>query len=112
MNPFRQTYQLLVSPRFQLKGRDFDAVQRVQQRRHAHENPVLFYSCVIGAIGPVLVVTVPPIRRKLGWKPIPEIPTSYPSLSLALVLCSQIERLFHLQVPNRPRVPLQGYEDP
>ncbi|KAI0808229.1 hypothetical protein C8Q74DRAFT_1363636 [Fomes fomentarius] len=69
---FRQTYRYL--------------------QRQAHEQPTIFYSVVIGLIGPVLVITVPPIRKSLGWRPAEPIPTSYP-------------------VPNRPRRPVQGYED-
>ncbi|KAF8071949.1 hypothetical protein FPV67DRAFT_909165 [Lyophyllum atratum] len=70
--PFRQTYRYL--------------------QRQAHENTVLFYSCVIGAIGPVMVVTIPPIRERLGYRPAEPVPTSYP-------------------LPKRPRRPIQGYED-
>jgi hypothetical protein len=42
--------------------------------------------------GPLLVVTVPPIRRSMGWKPTEKVPTSFPGkyktalLSLAAVL--------------------------
>ncbi|KAF8910622.1 hypothetical protein CPB84DRAFT_1672537 [Gymnopilus junonius] len=71
--PFRRTYLYL--------------------QRQAHENPVIFYSCVIGAIGPVMAITVPPIRERLGYKPAEMIPATYP-------------------IPNRPRRPTQGYEDP
>ncbi|KAJ7707695.1 hypothetical protein B0H17DRAFT_1192150 [Mycena rosella] len=70
--PFRATYRML--------------------QRHAHESPVIFYSCVIGAIGPVLLVTVPPLKERLGYKPSEPIPLSYP-------------------LPNRRRRPVQGYED-
>ncbi|KAI0704438.1 hypothetical protein C8T65DRAFT_654040 [Cerioporus squamosus] len=69
---FRQTYRYL--------------------QRQAHEQPVIFYSVIIGLIGPVMLVTVPPIRKSLGYGPREPIPTSYP-------------------VPNRPRRPVQGYED-
>jgi hypothetical protein len=48
------------------------------QQRQAHESPVIFYSCLIGAAGPVIMVTVPPIRKSLGYQPTPHIPTSYP----------------------------------
>ncbi|TFK40351.1 hypothetical protein BDQ12DRAFT_648808 [Crucibulum laeve] len=61
-------------------------------QRQAHENPVIFYSVIIGSIGPVLVVAVPPIRAHFGWRPAEMVPTSYP-------------------LPNRPRRPVQGYED-
>ncbi|KAI0312679.1 hypothetical protein OF83DRAFT_1066800 [Amylostereum chailletii] len=61
-------------------------------QRQAHDSPVIFYSVVIGSIGPLLVATVPPIRKSFGWRPAERIPTSYP-------------------IPNRPRRPVQGYED-
>ncbi|KAH9850408.1 hypothetical protein C2E23DRAFT_834969 [Lenzites betulinus] len=69
---FRQTYRYL--------------------QRQAHEQPTIFYAVVIGLIGPVMLVTVPPIRKSLGYKNPEIIPTSYP-------------------VPNRARRPVQGYED-
>ncbi|KIM39873.1 hypothetical protein M413DRAFT_29040 [Hebeloma cylindrosporum] len=62
-------------------------------QRQAHENPVIFYSVIIGSIGPVLAITIPPIRERYGYRPAEMIPTSYP-------------------LPNRPRRPTQGYEDP
>ncbi|KAG2122775.1 N19M, NADH-ubiquinone oxidoreductase 9.5 kDa subunit [Suillus clintonianus] len=59
----------------------------------AHEQPVIFYSCVLGLAGPVLALSVPPIRRNwFGYTPAQPIPTTYP-------------------VPKRPRKPVQGYED-
>ncbi|KAF7374876.1 DUF155 domain-containing protein [Mycena sanguinolenta] len=69
----------------------FRSTYRMLQR-HAHESPVLFYSCVIGLIGPVALVTVPPIKHRLGYKPAEPIPISYP-------------------LPTRPRRTVQGYED-
>ncbi|KAF8808716.1 hypothetical protein BYT27DRAFT_7188676 [Phlegmacium glaucopus] len=71
--PFRQTFRYM--------------------QRQAHESPVLFYSIVIGTIGPVMVVTVPPIREHFGYKRAEMVPTTYP-------------------LPKRPRRPVQGYEDP
>ncbi|RSH90210.1 hypothetical protein EHS25_001544 [Saitozyma podzolica] len=62
-------------------------------QRQAHESPVIFYSLAIGFLGPVMVVTVPPIRKRMGWKPADRIPTTFP-------------------LPNRPRQPVAGYEDP
>ncbi|KAI0067424.1 hypothetical protein BV25DRAFT_1795155 [Artomyces pyxidatus] len=70
--PFRNTYRYL--------------------QRQAHEQPVIFYSVVIGSFGPILAFGVPPIRKKFGWQPAERIPNSYP-------------------IPNRPRRPVQGYED-
>ncbi|KAJ7170703.1 hypothetical protein C8R43DRAFT_915918 [Mycena crocata] len=70
--PFRATYRLL--------------------QRQAHEHPVIFYSLVIAGIGPVLLVGVPPLKQRLGYKPSEPIPISYP-------------------LPNRPRRPVTGYDD-
>ncbi|KAF5377357.1 hypothetical protein D9757_007986 [Collybiopsis confluens] len=60
--------------------------------RMAHEKPVMFYSVILGVIGPVLTVTVPPIRERFGYVSPPPLPSSYP-------------------LPNRPRRPVSGYED-
>ncbi|KAF4613508.1 hypothetical protein D9613_007569 [Agrocybe pediades] len=62
-------------------------------QRQAHENPVIFYSVIIGAIGPIMAVTIPPIRESMGYKPAEMIPATYP-------------------LPNRPRRSTTGYEDP
>ncbi|KAG9011614.1 hypothetical protein FRB94_000774 [Tulasnella sp. JGI-2019a] len=62
-------------------------------RRHAHENPTIFWSCVLGAIGPVMAIAIPPIRQSWGWTRPEKVPTSYP-------------------VPKRARNPPAGYEDP
>ncbi|KAF8739418.1 hypothetical protein AX14_009787 [Amanita brunnescens Koide BX004] len=70
--PFRTTYRYL--------------------QRHAHENPVIFYSVVIGTIGPVMLVTVPPLRERWGYKPAQMVPTTYP-------------------LPKGPRTHVQGYDD-
>jgi hypothetical protein len=40
--------------------------------------PAYFYSIIVGCIGPVLVVTVPPIRRYMGEEQIQKIPMTYP----------------------------------
>jgi len=45
----------------------------------AHEKPAIFWSFVIGSLGPVLAVVVPPIRTRLGDGPRPPIPLTYPS---------------------------------
>lgn len=31
-----------------------------------------------GHIGPVLALTVPPVRKSMGWKPAERIPTTFP----------------------------------
>jgi hypothetical protein len=40
--------------------------------------PAYFYSIIVGCIGPVMVVTVPPIRRYMGEEQIQKIPMTYP----------------------------------
>lgn len=60
----------------------------------AHENPAIFWSVAVGLAGPVLLATVPPIRRNyFGYVPPEPIPMSYP-------------------LPQRTRNPnLSGYDD-
>ncbi|KAF8227315.1 hypothetical protein L208DRAFT_1297332 [Tricholoma matsutake] len=71
-SPFRQSYRYI--------------------QRQAHENTVLFYSVVLGLVGPVMVVAVPPIREHFGYKPAEMVPATYP-------------------LPSRARKPIQGYDD-
>lgn len=40
--------------------------------------PAYFYSIIVGCTGPIMVVTVPPIRRYMGEEQIPKIPMTYP----------------------------------
>lgn len=40
--------------------------------------PAYFYSIMVGCMGPVMVVAVPPIRRYLGEEQRPKIPLTYP----------------------------------
>ncbi|KAF8554415.1 N19M, NADH-ubiquinone oxidoreductase 9.5 kDa subunit [Imleria badia] len=73
VSPFRRTYRYL--------------------QYLAHEQPVIFWSCVMGTAGPVLALTVPSIRQKyFGYVPAERVPTTFP-------------------LPKRPRRPIQGYED-
>ena len=55
---------------------------------------MLFYSVVLGAIGPVIAFTVPSIRERFGYHPPEPIPTTYPrassSLSPTLARASQM----------------------
>ena len=62
-----------------------NALAPPSQQRQAHEAPVIFYSCVIGALGPVILVGVPPIRKSLGYKPSEFIPTTYPRASTSVL---------------------------
>jgi len=57
----------------------------------AHEKPAIFFSCIIGISGPIMLAVLPPFRRALGdYDPAP-IPMSYPSkyslLARALRIC-------------------------
>ncbi|KAA8567771.1 hypothetical protein EYC84_008237 [Monilinia fructicola] len=54
----------------------------------ANEKPAIFFSLIVGSIGPVLVLTVPKIRHRLGDGPRPQIPLTYP-------------------IPSGPRKPLR-----
>ncbi|KAK2075061.1 hypothetical protein P8C59_009219 [Phyllachora maydis] len=58
----------------------------------ARERPNLFWSCVLGGIGPVMLFTVPPLRRFLGDPDAAPYPRTYP-------------------VPTGPRKKLTGYGD-
>ncbi|KAJ5906562.1 uncharacterized protein N7473_003478 [Penicillium subrubescens] len=58
----------------------------------SHEKPAIFYSLLIGSMGPVALVTLPPLRRALGDVDPEPIPMTYP-------------------IPKGPRVVPQGYED-
>ncbi|KAF1994274.1 hypothetical protein P154DRAFT_527181 [Amniculicola lignicola CBS 123094] len=55
--------------------------------------PAYFYSIIIGCAGPVMIVTVPPIRRYMGDEVgRPRIPQTYP-------------------IPKGPRPRPSGFED-
>ncbi|EOA84661.1 n19m [Exserohilum turcicum] len=58
----------------------------------SYNKPAYFYSIIIGCAGPIMVFTVPPIRRYMGAEPIPRIPLTYP-------------------VPNGPRPRPTGFDD-
>lgn len=45
----------------------------------ARERPGYFWSVVIGAVGPLMLATVPPVRRMIGDEDAAPIPMSYPS---------------------------------
>lgn len=49
----------------------------------AHEKPAIFFSLLIGTTGPVLLASLPPIRRALGDVDPNPIPLSYPGKSFA-----------------------------
>ncbi|KAH6675046.1 hypothetical protein BGZ60DRAFT_491861 [Tricladium varicosporioides] len=56
------------------------------------EKPAIFWSLVIGTMGPVSLVVVPPIRKALGDENAAPIPLTYP-------------------IPSGPRKQLSGYDD-
>ncbi|KAI0019946.1 hypothetical protein F4780DRAFT_780059 [Xylariomycetidae sp. FL0641] len=56
------------------------------------ERPYFVYATGIGFLGPVLLATVPPTLRTLGYQKTPKIPTTYP-------------------IPPGPRKTLTGYDD-
>ncbi|KAJ9495039.1 n19m, NADH-ubiquinone oxidoreductase 9.5 kDa subunit [Exophiala xenobiotica] len=58
-----------------------------------HEKPAIFWSCVLGGMGPMCFVVVPPLRRWAGDEDPPQIPLTYP-------------------VPKGPRSIPQGFDDP
>ncbi|KAF9891187.1 hypothetical protein FE257_004751 [Aspergillus nanangensis] len=58
----------------------------------SHEKPAIFFSLVIGSMGPVALVTLPPIRRYFGDVTPEQVPLTYP-------------------IPSGPRVIPQGYDD-
>lgn len=95
----------------------------------SHEKPAIFYSIIIGSMGPVSLVALPPIRRALGDVDPEPIPLTYPSKdspSAFGILCSNLyafpdlaapypRYIFltngNLIVPSGPRVIPQGYDD-
>lgn len=48
----------------------------------SHEKPAIFFSIVLGSLGPVALVSIPPIRRYFGDVDPEQIPFSYPSQSI------------------------------
>jgi hypothetical protein len=48
--------------------------------------PAYFYSIMVGCAGPVMLVTVPPLRRYMGNEQIPKIPMTYPGTYAAMQL--------------------------
>ncbi|WPH03223.1 nadh-ubiquinone oxidoreductase 9.5 kda subunit [Acrodontium crateriforme] len=58
----------------------------------ARAKPAIFWSIVVGSLGPVTLVVAPPIRRAFGDGPRPQIPLTYP-------------------IPKGPRQIPTGYDD-
>ncbi|CEP23259.1 hypothetical protein BN1211_3796 [Cyberlindnera jadinii] len=62
-------------------------------RYHAHNRPHIFFSVAIGVAGPILALTLTPLRRKFLFEDHEPVPFSYP-------------------LPNRARdATLKGYDD-
>lgn len=47
----------------------------------ARNKPAIFWSIVVGSVGPVMALVVPPVRARFGDGPRPQIPLTYPSES-------------------------------
>lgn len=47
-------------------------------RWSAREKPALFWACAIGGSGPVILFTVPPTLKMLGYERAKPIPMTYP----------------------------------
>ncbi|KAJ9625782.1 n19m, NADH-ubiquinone oxidoreductase 9.5 kDa subunit [Taxawa tesnikishii (nom. ined.)] len=71
---------------------DFWQSPRAYVRWASHAKPAIFWSLVVGTLGPVMAFVVPPIRYRLGDGPRPQIPLTYP-------------------IPPGPRKIPQGYDD-
>ncbi|ORX96842.1 hypothetical protein BCR34DRAFT_175955 [Clohesyomyces aquaticus] len=67
--------------------------QPIRYLRWASINkPAYFYSIVVGCIGPIMMVVVPPIRQYMGDEQRPRIPQTYP-------------------IPKGPRPRPEGFDD-
>ena len=53
-----------------------------------HEKPAIFWSCVLGGMGPMCFVVVPPLRRWAGDEDPAQIPLTYPGESFSKHLCT------------------------
>lgn len=74
----------------------------------ARNKPAIFWSIVIGSVGPVMALVVPPVRARFGDGPRPQIPLTYPSTSLSAAVLPSND--FHLKTDpstNCPPIPLQ-----
>ena len=81
------------------------------------EKPAIFYSIVIGSLGPIVMFVVPPIRHRLGDPQRPQIPLTYPSMFVhgrwTHNFFGRMNQLTSLSVavPSGPRQKIQGYDD-
>lgn len=51
----------------------------------SHEKPAIFWSVVLGLMGPLSFAVIPPLRRYVGDEDPPRIPLTYPGKWLASV---------------------------
>lgn len=81
----------------------------------SHEKPAIFYSIVIGSLGPASYLVAPLLRRAFGDDYERErIPLTYPGPTIPLPSNSTFfnrDRSFVMVVPSGPRKLPQGYED-
>ncbi len=52
----------------------------------SHEKPVLFWSFLVGSMGPISVLVVPPIRHRFGDPNRPKVPMTYPSMYISAII--------------------------
>jgi len=100
----------------------------------AHEKPAIFWSFVVGGLGPVSVAVVPTLRRYVGDEDPARIPLTYPGELGRNLSCVALERRAWmwadkendmgnpsrkpvangsvLTVPKGPRKIPQGFDDP
>jgi hypothetical protein len=73
----------------------------------ARNKPAIFWSIVVGSVGPVMALVVPPMRARFGDGPRPQIPLTYPSESLWAVCSYPIvfRTWTHLLVQLRAKQP-------
>jgi hypothetical protein len=68
----------------------------------SHEKPAIFYSIIIGSMGPVSLVALPPIRRALGDVDPEPIPLTYPSKTLPLHSAYSVRIYMPFRILQRP----------
>jgi hypothetical protein len=56
----------------------------------ARERPGYFWACFIGSLGPAILFTVPPLRRRLGDPDAAPIPMTYPGTYTSLAYSSAV----------------------
>jgi hypothetical protein len=92
----------------------------------SHEKPAFFYSIVVGSLGPVFLVGLPPIRRYFGDVDPEPIPMTYPGENIPICHFS-CQLLFGYMpdsidmtkaltftlpsVPKGPRIIPKGFDD-